>query len=334
MAIAFDYANASGDLSGLTSGSWSHTCTGTDLALYVMLVGYHGSANLGNTVVTYNGISLTKVGGNQPNNNNNTLIWELVNPPVGTYTVSVSSMPSGFDQIGGGSISFTGVDQADPTPSAVVNGPSAQSVNVTGLVAGDVAIFVLYDGDNDNPNPTVGTKHFFTPTLNSYSRGIGCSRTGTGTVACSFTGVSDRAITAVRVKAAVPLAVGGGLTSPAASIAGSVANRIDVTGSIQANSASFTALINAIRASAALQAQSAAIAGSISETIVASGAVSAQSSVLTGIFIVPPPTSFVADLQVGYAAISGVLRRVKIERSEVGVKFLGKDRFRFRVRVR
>ena len=305
MAIALDAVTLSPDMSMQTSGSWNHTCSaGVDRALFVMLAGYHGTASLGNVNITYNGVALTKVGGNQPNNNNNTLIWMLINPPIGTHQIQVTSIPANFDQVGGGSISYIGVDQTNPVPDAVVNGPTAQSVDVPNLVAGDIALSIFYDGDNDNPNPTVGTKRF-SLRLNNYSRAIGADRDGTGTVTCAYTGVSDRTITAVRVQAATDGPLGGGLRAQASSVSGAVITTVVASGAIQARAPVVMGRVNSLRVSGTLQGQAshisglmilggafagnliasaAQVSGVISPVIVFTGNIITQNSILIGMY--------------------------------------------------
>jgi hypothetical protein len=263
MAVAFDAASTSGDLSNLTTKSWSHTCSGVDRALYVIICGYDAESNLSGVTVTYNGVSMTKLGGNQDTDNNNTLIYELVNPPTGSNTVQISGIPASYVQAGACAVSYVGVDQSDPTPGAVVNGANVATVNVPSLSAGDIALMAFYDGDNDNPNPDTGTKRA-SQLMASSARAIAADRDGTGTVTCAFTGVADPMISAVRIKASPGGPFGGGLTAQAADIDGAVVTTVVASGSLQAQAGIVTGRINALRISATLAAQAAQINGTLS----------------------------------------------------------------------
>lgn len=263
MAVAFDAAVASGDLRFIDSPSWSHTCYGTDRALYVIICGRDVGKNLSGVTVTYNGTSMTKLGGNEGVSAKSTLIFEMVNPPSGAHNVVVSGVPAFFNFIGGGSISYNGVHQTDPTPDAVVNAVDAQTVDVPNLVSGDIALSAFFDGDNDNPNPTVGTKRFSQTMLSTY-RGIGADRDGTGTVTCAYTGVAFCSISAVRIQASEEATVGGGLQAQSSDIEGEVINTVVATGTIQAQRAQIGGQYNLFKVTAPILAQAAQINGSVS----------------------------------------------------------------------
>ena len=105
MSISYDTSNMA---TGVAQNPiWSHTCTGNNLALIVSVV-YQGGYP---SDVSYNGVSLT-------NFLNYSLIvgdislWIMLNPPVGTYNVSVIGIGDntnyGYVTI---SNSYTGVKQ-------------------------------------------------------------------------------------------------------------------------------------------------------------------------------------------------------------------------------
>lgn len=115
MAIAFDAASG-GFENPNTSLTFSHTCTGSDLVLFVGV-----TCSLNDNVVTgvtYNGDAMTLVRKNTPNGTTRWLyLWKLISPDTGTHDVVVSSSENTF--IGATSASYTGCDQTtNPEASA------------------------------------------------------------------------------------------------------------------------------------------------------------------------------------------------------------------------
>ena len=90
--------------------TWSHTCTGTDLVLFVTAAIWQDAAGTGTiTACSYNGIHLSKVEAAR-NTNMAAEIWYLNAPATGTHTVSVT-VTGATDAIKLCSASFTGADQ-------------------------------------------------------------------------------------------------------------------------------------------------------------------------------------------------------------------------------
>lgn len=118
--------------------TWSHTCSGSERALYVaVIVGAGTDGSYAISGVTYNGVALTFLG--RRHSNDATFgyveLWRLVNPASGTNTVSVSftGTLAGSDVIIGGSVSFNNVDQTTPDENftSAAGESTAPSVNVT-----------------------------------------------------------------------------------------------------------------------------------------------------------------------------------------------------------
>lgn len=121
MAVLFD---AIGPVSGIedvvsnpgppVSGSFLHTCTGTNL---ILIVGLTVSASPDTSMVgavAYNGVSMTSAILQHSNNSTGGFvqIFYMLNPPTGTHSVAYSmSGGAGSVRIMCGSISFTGVGQ-------------------------------------------------------------------------------------------------------------------------------------------------------------------------------------------------------------------------------
>lgn len=303
MAVAFDAAVASGDLRFIDSPSWSHTCSGTDRALYVIICGRDIGKNLSGVTVTYNSVSMTKLGGNEGVSAKSTLIFEMVNPPSGAHNVVVSGIPAFFNFIGGGSISYNGVHQSDPTPDAVVNAVDAQTVDVPNLVSGDIALSAFFDGDNDDPNPTVGTKRFSQVMFFSY-RGIGADRDGSGTVTCAYTGVAFCSISAVRIQASDQGPMGGGLAAQSSVISGTVVNRIIATGGLSSQNALISGQYNRLRVTAPVVAQASTISGTVSLAGRLQGVLSTAAAQIAG--VVSPRATFSGGLISQQSAIVGL----------------------------
>jgi len=110
--------------------TWSHTIgSGSNRILAVTTASRQGT--LPPSSVTYNGVSLTMVRSDIADGSLAS-IWYLINPPIGTYTVSVT-MPAG-NVFQGNGISLFNVNQASPVDAnAGTTGTSVtpMSVNLT-----------------------------------------------------------------------------------------------------------------------------------------------------------------------------------------------------------
>lgn len=128
MAIAFDAVGASGNGAGVTSISWSHTCTGADRLL---LVGVASNAQVSG--VTYNSVALTLAAEiNTAAGGLWTALWYLKGPATGANTVVVTH---GSGRSEGQSVSYTGVDQTTPIGTA-----GSSEDETTGTTGGSVVI--------------------------------------------------------------------------------------------------------------------------------------------------------------------------------------------------
>ncbi|MGD1971282.1 MAG: hypothetical protein PVF24_06700 [Desulfobacterales bacterium] len=128
-AIAFDTAV---DKYQYVSDSitWQHTVTtgGSDRILIVAICWRNSSAGVAEpSSVTYNGDPLTEirtdlyVGSHQTSRSS--ALYYLINPDTGgNYNVVVNFTNGDFYKCFGGSLSFTGVDQSDPTDDALNEG--------------------------------------------------------------------------------------------------------------------------------------------------------------------------------------------------------------------
>jgi len=126
-------SQASGN--GVSSLTWSHTCTGSDLALKV------GTSCSGNvTGVTYNGVALTllreDIDGSFGFESNN---WGLVNPATGAHDVVVT-IAAASDIVAGGQSAIS-VDQATPFIGATGANGNGTTASVVVAAATDDLVF-------------------------------------------------------------------------------------------------------------------------------------------------------------------------------------------------
>lgn len=141
MAIAFD-ASSNGTISGSSSITVAHTCTGANLALVVAAACPNSSDFLSGATVTYNGVSM-----GSPRVSVSSFaslvvyVWVLAAPATGTHNIVITPTSSAFiDLI---AASFTGVDQTTPVDAtnSGTNGfavsPFSTSITVS---AGGVAV--------------------------------------------------------------------------------------------------------------------------------------------------------------------------------------------------
>lgn len=106
MSIAFDAKSSGNSVTPQTSLTVAHTCTGSNLVLFV---GVGADSTAGPTGVTYNGVALTKV---DEHLNFALSSWYLVAPTTGTHDIVITFAASHY--IAGGGISLTGVDPGTP----------------------------------------------------------------------------------------------------------------------------------------------------------------------------------------------------------------------------
>lgn len=123
MAIAFD-AHAVGSL----DSSWSHTCTGSDRMLAVMIFGNMGGGSSLISGITYNSVAMTNGGSVLCSADRWLEAWYLMNPSTGANTIVVSSTA---DHYRGGSLSFTGVSAFDQAGTNATGGGAGTSSDVT-----------------------------------------------------------------------------------------------------------------------------------------------------------------------------------------------------------
>lgn len=116
MAIAFD-AVSQGDNGGLLSLTVSHTCTGSDRALYVVLGAYNSGSLPSTPTCTYNSVSMTVVANQTHVSQSYRLtIFRLVAPATGANDIVATYADT--DEIVLAGLSLTGVDQTDPDDAA------------------------------------------------------------------------------------------------------------------------------------------------------------------------------------------------------------------------
>lgn len=130
MAIAFDaVANSTTSFSG--TGSYSHTCTGTNLILVLSLV-FANNVNATTSSPTYNGVAMTQAA--TFTGNAKVQVWYLVNPATGSHTVSIpTNAGGGANVVTAETVSLTGVSQTSPI-GATGTGTTASGSSISASV--------------------------------------------------------------------------------------------------------------------------------------------------------------------------------------------------------
>lgn len=139
MAVVFDSGTGNQDVGAATSHSFSHTCTGSNL---VLIVGVHlDTIDDQTTSVTYNSVSMTLEA--EESGTYNTSMHRLAGPATGANTVAVSWAGSFFSAHG--AMSFTGVNQSDPTGAVQQISGNGSSVtdDVTDSATDDMVVAVV-----------------------------------------------------------------------------------------------------------------------------------------------------------------------------------------------
>ena len=235
-AVAVDSVGPSSSgtsASGASSLSWSHTVTssGSNLAL-VVGVGVGANPDTGLTLsVTYNSIAMTSIGVVHANNTNNGFVqmFCLAAPSSGGHTVAVS-LSGGTADLIGGSISFTGVNQAAPCKNAVTaySSGTSVSVNVTSA-AGDMVVDTV--GTGTGVSTSTQTLRWL-KNLNPNTADANAAQStaaGASSVTMGYTGANDYwAIIGVDLAAASG-STGGGNAGPCDLNQDGLVNSTDVT---------------------------------------------------------------------------------------------------------
>lgn len=154
MAIAFDAAGGAG------TGSWSHTCTGSNGLLLAFV-----SSFTDNTITaTYNNVSMTSLGTVAFNGGGRyATLFYLLGPSTGANTLAISG-DSGV--VGGVSASYNGVLQSG-FPDA-----SLKEENITGVTSNAISVTTIAD----NCWYACGA---LTTTINDPTAGSGTTERGT-----------------------------------------------------------------------------------------------------------------------------------------------------------
>lgn len=124
-----------------TSLTVSYTVTGSNVILYV---GVRGTSGVSNNIsgVTYNGVSLTKVGEIQAPSDRWCSLWRLLNAPTGAHNIVINSSSS--DYIEGVAVSYVNVKGIDTQGTNTATAASSISKSLTTAVDLDWAVAVAF----------------------------------------------------------------------------------------------------------------------------------------------------------------------------------------------
>lgn len=186
MAIAFDTATGRNSQSGGTSFSWNHTCTGSNLILFV---GVTVSTTDLAPSATYNSVSMTLVDKVQTPSGRWSYLFVLVGPATGTNSVSVSASSAPSDFWLTYSASYTGAKQSGQ-PDSFNHGTATGVAGTTGLTVSTTVVasncWLIMYGDNTDNNVDGGTSTL-RATPNSQAIGDSNATVGTGSQSLKFT---------------------------------------------------------------------------------------------------------------------------------------------------
>lgn len=140
---------------GTSPFTWSHTCTGTNLCLFVGFTLPHGATL---SAVTYNGSSMSQlstVSSTVSGQTVNSYIYGLVAPSTGANTVSITWTGS-VSNASGGSVSYQNVSQSglpDSQNTATVSSGSTVTISTTTIAnhAAAIAYVNSFSGFSSSP---------------------------------------------------------------------------------------------------------------------------------------------------------------------------------------
>lgn len=164
MAIAFDAAS-SATTTGVTSLTYAHTCTGTDLILVVAAFCNQSFTISG---VTYNGNAMT-LATTSINSTDRIGLYYQLGPTTGTHNVviSISGAASGLS---GNSESFTGAKQS-AQPDATTTGAQSATPKTTNITVVAANSWVVIAGRDSGSGGT-------SPSTNCTDRGMSTAQVG------------------------------------------------------------------------------------------------------------------------------------------------------------
>jgi hypothetical protein len=163
--IAID-ASADGGRATATSQTWTHTCTGSNLILFVGVL--NGAVETISTV-TYNGVGLTKLGIDLISHLGSfrLTLWYLLGPATGAHSVVVT--PSASSDTMGTSVSYTGVTQGS-FPDASDHRQPIQTASITETLTtvADNTWMVWFGLDEFGTSETAGAGTFLRKVSSGY----------------------------------------------------------------------------------------------------------------------------------------------------------------------
>jgi hypothetical protein len=211
MAIAFD-AVSSGETTGSTL-TVSHTCTGTDMALFVWVANFRIAGNAAVLTATYNGSAMTSIGTVQRGavNNSRLTLFGIKAPTTGANDIAVTETTAN-DEIVLVAASYTGVDQTTPWDGVQTHDQEADPPNVTTTVSSAVGDLVAGGIDFFDSTPTVGagqTERVYNNNTNAFESMAISDEPGAASVTHTYaiTGTNSARMISVNINAA---AGGGG----------------------------------------------------------------------------------------------------------------------------
>lgn len=143
MAIAFDATSGLGFAQPGTSVTLSHTCTGSNLILFVGAAQASATATL---TATYNGVSMTAIDlQNNVGGTTRSRLFYLLNPATGANNIVVSSDVNADLYVAG--CSYTGVNQSGQPDASNKNSDNSSPYRVSVTSVADNCWMIMWLGD-------------------------------------------------------------------------------------------------------------------------------------------------------------------------------------------
>lgn len=158
MAIAFDAVSGAQTVgSAHTSQTWSHTCSGSDLILFVIIGTYNSLGGGKISGVTYGGVAMTRYNGEQAQQSNQQVsVYYLLNPSTGANNVVASFASQTYSWCS--AASYSGVSQSGFPDNEVDSTGTGTSISSTITpVASDCWLVMLVMGNRQKSASTGAT---------------------------------------------------------------------------------------------------------------------------------------------------------------------------------
>lgn len=156
MAIVRDTQTGQASSGDVTSLTYSHTCTGSNLILWVGTAQNVDNGTDHITGVTYNSVAMSAKGNTNSNGGSHrSKLWVLLGPATGANNIVITS--NNTTGITGLAVSYTGVKQSQTIPEGSLNNNTGTSITSSVTTVVNNSAVIMLASNNVGVSHTAGT---------------------------------------------------------------------------------------------------------------------------------------------------------------------------------